>query len=136
MIIGTKEWDQFLKDYLNDWKTRLQLWVIEQDEYPVHILRYENLKNNTLHEIKRTLDFLGVFYDHNTLADRLRDDYSEFHRSHEKDNFEHYTSQQKLLLSKTLLDTMMMAEKAGKSSHLRLDEYLATLYYWLYSIKT
>ena len=102
--------------------------MIEQDQYPVHILRYEDLKNNTLHEIERTLDFLGVFYDHDTVVDRLREDYSEFHRSHQADNFEHYSPQQKLLLSGTLLDTMAAAEKAGKSSLLRLNEYLDTIY--------
>ena len=117
-----------MKEYLIDWKTRLRLWVIEQDQYPVHILRYEDLKNNTLHEIEKTLDFLGVFYDHETVADRIKKDYSEFQRPHKTDNFEHYSPQQKLLLSRTLLDTMAAAERAGKSSLLRLNEYIVTIY--------
>ena len=74
------------------WKCRLHQWVIDQDTYSVHILRYEDLKNNTVEEVKRVLK---VYYNSDTLADVLKEDYSEFHCLHSGDNLEHYSVEQK-----------------------------------------
>ena len=112
---------------MTKWTLRLHQWVIDQDTYSVHILRYEDLKNNTVEEVKRVLDFLNVYYNSDTLADVLKEDYSEFHRPHSGDNFEHYSVEQKEWLKHLLLETMEAAEKAGKSKLLRLDEYLSPL---------
>ena len=101
--------------------------MIDQDQYPVHVLRYEDLKNNTLQELLKTLDFLRVSYDPETVASRLKEDYSEFYRHHGEDDFKHYSDEQKLLLESTLQDMMEAAERTGKSSLLRLNEYFYTI---------
>ena len=43
-----------LHTYMKEWSTRLRLWVIDQDKYPVHILRYEDLKRDTVVEMENT----------------------------------------------------------------------------------
>ena len=90
----------------------------------MHILRYEDLKKNTVEEVKGVLDFLKVYYNSDTLAEVLKEDYTEFRRPHSGDNFEHYSVEQKQWLRRSLLETMEAADKAGKSKLLRLDEYL------------
>ena len=116
-----------MKWYMKDWKLRIHQWVIDQDKYPVHILRYEDLQKNTLEEILRVLDFLNVSYDYDTVAERLREDYSEFHRPHKTVESEHYSDEQKQQLRSWFMDIIIAAENAGKSHLLQLDEYLSAL---------
>ena len=93
----------------------------------MHILRYEDLKKNTLKEIQKTLDFLSVSYDIETVEENLREDYSEFHRPHATADFEHYSWEQKQELRSALLEVIEAAQRAGKSHLLRLNEYLSTI---------
>ena len=112
---------------MNEWSTRLRLWVIDQDTYPIHILRYEDLKRDTVVEVENTLNFLNVSFNVDTLKRRLREDYSEFQRPHSRDDFEHFSPEQKQFLRSVLLDVNEAAERAGKSHLLRLNEYLSTI---------
>ena len=113
--------------YMGEWKLRIHQWVLDQDKYPVHILRYEDLQNNTVKEVLRVLDFLDVSYDYDTVAERLREDYSEFHRPHNTVEFEHYSDEQKQQLRSWFMDIITAAENAGKLHLLRLGDYLSTI---------
>ena len=104
--------------YMKEWRTRLQQWVIDQDTHPVHVMRYEDLKQDTVIEIEKTLKFLNVSYDSNTLKKQLSEGYSEFRRPHSSDNF------QKKFMMSVLSDLNEAAEKTNKSHLLRLSEYL------------
>ena len=120
-------WDSFLHKYMKYWKKRLKYWVITQDIYPVHVLRYEDLQRDTLGEIRKVLDFLNISYDSSVLAARLMEDYSEFHRQHGKERFEPYSLEQKKLLRSVITETIELAEKKGKAQTLRLNEYLLSI---------
>ena len=127
-IIEGQAWKKILPFYMKEWKLRIHQWVLDQDKYPVHILRYEDLQNNTVKEILRVLDFLDVSYDdYDTVAERLREDYTEFHRPHNTVEFEHYSDEQKQWLRSWFMDITTAAENAGKLHLLRLGDYLSTI---------
>ncbi|CAI8034188.1 WSCD family member AGAP003962, partial [Geodia barretti] len=122
-----KGWDSFLHKYMRDWSTRLHQWVINQDNHPVHILHYEDLKQDTVGEIAKTLHFLNVSYDSDILRSKLSVDYSEFQRPHDSEDFEHYSLEQKEFLRSVLLEAKEAAERASKANLLQLDKYICLL---------
>ena len=109
--------------YMKDWSTRLHQWVINQDKYPVHILRYEDLRQDFVGEIEKVLLFLNVVYDSDALKSKLSEDYTEYRRPHYSDVFEHYSEKQKELVRSVVLDVNNAADRVNKSSLLRLDKY-------------
>ena len=109
--------------YMKEWSTRLHQWVIDQNTHPVHVMRYEDLRQDTVIEIEKTLTFLNVSYDSDTLERELSEGYSEFERPHRCDDFEHFSDEQKQFMMSVLLDLNEAAEKANKSHLLRLSEY-------------
>ena len=111
--------------YMDRWKLRLTNWVINtSDQHPVHVVRYEDLKNNTAAEVAKILSFLNIPYSKEYLQLSLQVDFTTFKRKHVSDNFQHYTSSQKQHINEVLLDTIKLAESANRTNLLRLDEYL------------
>lgn len=110
--------------YMKDWSTRLHLWVINQDKYPVHILRYEDLRQDFVGEIEKVLIFLNMAYDSDALKSKLGADYTEYRRPHHSDEFEHFSEKQRELVRSVVLDVNNAADRVNKSSLLRLDEYM------------
>ena len=120
------EWDHFLHKYMISWMLRLRNWVTDsmQQRRPVHVVRYEDLINDTVKEVGRMLDFLNVNYNKEDLRNKLREDFTVFKREHSSDNFEHYSPQQKLHMKSVLQEAIRMAEQGNKTEILRLHEYL------------
>ena len=108
------------------WMLRLRNWVTDsmQQRRPVHVVRYEDLINDTVKEVGRMLDFLNVNYNKEDLRNKLREDFTVFKREHSSDNFEHYSPQQKLHMKSVLQEAIRMAEQGNKTEILRLHEYL------------
>lgn len=109
------------------WKLRLVNWVLTSTtEHPVHVVRYEDLKNNTFGEIAKILSFLGIPYKDEELLLRLKGDFSTFKRQHDSDNFQHYSSIQTQHIKSVLLDTIILVQSANKTlkESLKLKEYL------------
>ena len=76
------------------WKT-LFSWVINStDDHPTLVVRYEDLKPNTIREVKRMLDFLQFPYKEEVVEERLEKDFSRFRRRH-RGSFEHFTTKQR-----------------------------------------
>ena len=76
------------------WKTLLS-WVINSTEHhPTLVVRYEDVKQNTIREVKRMLDFLQFPYREEVMEERLEKDFSKFRRKH-RGSFEHFTTQQR-----------------------------------------
>jgi hypothetical protein len=118
------KWDMFLRGYMRHWSSRLLQWIIYQDKHPIHILRYEDLKQDTVGEIEKTLDFLDVSYDPETVRKKLNLDYADFKRPHDRNDYEHYSVEQKEFVKSVLLDVNIAAKTAKKAHLLRLDEYI------------
>ena len=122
--IGTPQWNKFVHDFTREWKSRVKNWIIDQDSHPVLVVRYEDLKQDTIGEVKRMLNFLKIPCDEQEIEERLREDFGTFHRKHTDDDFEHYNSAQKMYIKSQLIETIRMVETKHKSDVLRLDDYL------------
>ena len=76
------------------WETMINHLLIESRNYPVLVVRYEDLKSNTLQEIMQMLEFLGYEYTPDELKERLNQKFTTFYRNRTS-TFEHYTAAQK-----------------------------------------
>ena len=102
-------------------------WVLNEAQYPVHVVRYEDLQQDTIGEVKKMLKFLNVSYEDVDVESRMnqKESLQTFHRKHDaSSDFEHYTPEQTARLKKSLLKAVKEAEACNKSSTLGLDEYL------------
>ena len=92
--------------------------------YPLLVLRYEDLKRDSLIQVFRMLDFLNVHYDRTEIERRLQDDFSAVRRNHTCD-FEHYTEEQKVYVRNMLSSTITELQSMGVDyEELHLEEYL------------
>ena len=125
LYTANKEWDHFLHDYVHWWRIRLQKWVIHETRHPVHVVRYEDLQQDTVGEVVKMLNFLNVSYNTLDVESKLKEDFGAFHRKHDPGSEpEHYTVEQKSLIRTALEAASTEAKAHNKSSLLRLDEYL------------
>lgn len=99
-------------------------WIIAGKDNPFHIVRYEDLKNNTVKEMKKVLDFLGFSHISETdIEERLGEGYNAFYRNH-KDNFGHYTEEQKSFVHQQVEDTINTLREHRMDSIFPIYEYL------------
>ena len=122
-----KKWNGFSETYLKAWITRLNNWVFNNPNHPVHVVSYEDLQRDTVGEVEKILDFLEFPYSHDELVERLREDYTTFQRPHTNDDFQHFSPEQKANIRTTLLTVMATAKATGKSDLFEFDDYLESL---------
>ena len=93
----------------------------------LHIVRYENLKSDTLNEVVKMLDFLNIPYiSKEDIYGRICKGYTEFKRPHGTDyNFEHFTWEQKNYIRSVLQETKMLVIRADKEHLFKLDDYFS-----------
>ena len=123
----TKAWKVYFEDALSAWKMRMHTWVLDNDQHPVHVVRYEDLLINTVGEVEKILDFLQFPYVHEDLVHKLEQNLTEFQRSHSNDDFHHFSPEQKSKLRIALMATWDSSKEVGKADLLRLDEYIEAL---------
>lgn len=72
---------------LLDWSGHVGSWL-DHAELPVHLIRYEDLRADTLGEFRRALDFLGVAYAPEDAARAVRhSDFAELQRQEREHGF-------------------------------------------------
>lgn len=98
-------------------------WVSNNHNHPVLVVMYEDLKKDTLTELKRMLDFLQVPYSRSRLIEVVSRGYSTYKRQHVEE-FDHYTTEQREVVcsaiervSKALQENSLLV-KANVSSYL------------------
>lgn len=95
-----------------------------KQNYSLLILRYEDLKKDSLTQIVRVLDFLNQDYKKTELATKLQDRFKEVQRNHTC-QFEHYTDNQKAYVRSMIASTMDKLQSMGiNHTELGLTEYL------------
>ena len=128
IIAVDKDWNDFIQKYLKQWKIRLDNWVFNNHDHPVHVVSYEDLQRDAVGEVEKILDFLKFSYTHDDLVERLKQDYSAFQRPHSHDtDFQHFSPEQKQYLEAALLNVVAVAERTGKSDLFHFKEYIKLL---------
>ena len=54
-----KEWNQFVNSRISRWKKMITFWLVDW-KYPVIVVTYEQLKQQTSYELKKMLGFIGL----------------------------------------------------------------------------
>lgn len=108
------------------WVERIQNWVLNRPSgHPVIVVRYEDLKQDTMMEVGRMLGFLNLHISSENLSQRLEKDFTTFKRPHcEMCDFTHYTVNQKLCMKSSLQHAVHLAEEKNMTSVFKLNEYL------------
>lgn len=118
------EWDEFLRGYMERWQTRLKNWVLDSQEHPVHVVRYEDLQQDVPGEVAKVLTFLKIPFNEEELSIRLKSDFTTFKRKHTSVQFDHYSGGQRDYIRDVLVETIKLSQEANMSDILRIHEYL------------
>ena len=119
-----EDWDKFVRVRAKRWRDHVTGWIMAAKYNPLHIVRYEDLKKDTVKEMKKVMDFLG-FSDisDSDIKERLGEGYNTFYRNH-KDIFSHYTQEQKEFVHQRVEETIEIVKDQGKENLFPIDLYL------------
>ena len=121
---SNKDWDKYIQEKTKRWSAEVSGMIIAGKDNPFLAVRYEDLKKDTVREMKRVMDFLGFSrISESDIRERLGDGYNNFYRNH-KDNFTHYTEEQKLFIRQQVENTINTLREHGKENIFPIDEYL------------
>ena len=105
------------------WQKGIQQWLVDND-HPVLVVQYEALKEDTPHQVRKMLKFLNVEYDDSALDDRLERGFESFHRTHQPQEFQHFTEEQKVWVNAIMKDVSSILRFSEKSHLLDIDRYI------------
>ena len=83
LIANDSGWEPKVKRASSKWKRIVRQWLSVKD-FPVLIVGYENLMNNTYAELKRMLNFIGHPYTEDSVMCTVKNSGEVFHRKHTK----------------------------------------------------
>ena len=92
--------------------------------HPILVVKYEDLKSDVLTQLKRMLEFLNVPYSDEELEKRLSEDYRGFHRLHKRDDFEHFTPEQRQFVLTGVQEMIFLLETQNDAKTHGIEEYL------------
>lgn len=114
-------WGDFVLRQARRWKTMIINWVVNRKQHPVLVVKYELLKNNSITELKRILDFIGLGYG--TLhAQKLNEVLQTFHRKH-INHFDHYTPSQRNFIHSILTETVGLLQDHELREAIDIKDY-------------
>ena len=85
-LANTTGWAYKVKKVSTKWKNIVSAWIGKK-EYPVLVIGYENLVQNTYGELKKMLDFIGYPYTEDDILCTVKSAGEGFHRSHTKKRY-------------------------------------------------
>ena len=122
------DWNKYVHEAAKRWKTLLLKWLgsARQLNYPLLVVRYEDLKRDKLEQVARMLDFLHQDYNRTELAAKLEAGTDDFHRKHSPtEDYDHFTEDQRSFVKSMIEDAMWKLQSMNVSSEeLKLNEYL------------
>ena len=97
--------------------------ILSGNGHPVLVVRYEDIKADTVREVKRMLEFLKFPYKESELVERLAIGFNDFHRASHP-TFEHYTAEQKEYVRAKVKETVKLLKKWKHPSVAEIEKYL------------
>ena len=93
-------------------------------DVPKLVVRYENLQKDRVREVSRVLDFLRFPYSHETLSQRLEEDFNSFHRNRHNIDFDPFTQSQKQFIDLILRRIVDRLSSRNSGETYGIEEYL------------
>ena len=91
---------------------------------PVYILIFEDLKADTVGEMKKLTDFLGFSYTLEEISARLGGGFSQFYRNHTASFSKFTPDQEKYIQNVVNITSQFMREKGLHDLFPRIDDYI------------
>lgn len=123
---ANKDWDAYIHYKLSRWPEQIVNLLTEAKsaEHPIHVLIFEDMKADTVREMKKVTDFLGFSFTLEEVSTRLRAGFSQFYRNHTSE-FSHFTPDQEQYIHDVVYSTsQFMRDKGLYDLYPRIDDYL------------
>ena len=104
----------------------MNFWVgtLTRRGIPLLVVQFEHLKEDTIFELQRMTQFLGVSLEDNELRKRLGRGFEQYKRKHRHgDNFQHFTANQIAVVRKHIQRVRRNLADIAYDHTLPLDEY-------------
>lgn len=109
------------------WRDGITNWFVNNSHYPILVVTYESLKNDTYTQLQRMLGFLNTEYDPERVKEAIANFSNVFHRKHSAEKFQHFTDQQTLYVN-NLVEDLNILLYDGKHL-LDVSQYIHTRMY-------
>ena len=119
-------WERYIHLKLPRWSHQMVnlLQEAKMATRPVYILVFEDLKADTVGEMKKVTDFLGFSFTEREVAERLAAGFSKFYRNHTSE-FNHFTPAQESYISDVVrVTSQFMRDNSIHDMFPRIDEYI------------
>ena len=122
---NNSEWDKYIRAIGERWQKTIVKWFVKSVNFsrPIMVVRYEDIKADYITQVERMLKFLEFPIDKTELDTKLNQGFETFRRPH-KEEFEHYTNEQKKYVNTMLLDTIKILTHHNMEQFFQLEDYL------------
>lgn len=117
-------WNATIYSQMTNWEAMVtHLLINNTRHHSVLLVRYEDLKSNTLHEVQRMLKFLQV--PMNSVHSSELAQLEAFHKFHRNTSytFDHYTHEQKMFVNSVIAHVAKQLQAHGIHS-LNVEKYI------------
>ena len=121
------EWVAIIHKQAKKWKNMIYNHVIKRKPtHPLLVVRYEDLKHDSVGEVQRMLDFLDITIERDELVQRLQQNsFNKYHRNHTRSSqFNPYTPSQIRYWNSVILETEKSLQSNGITNFIPLRSYL------------
>ena len=121
------EWEAIVHKQAKKWKNMIYNHVINRKPtHPLLVVRYEDLKLDSVREVQRMLHFLDIAVDKDELLQRLeQNSFNTYHRNHTRSSqFNPYTHSQTKYWNSVILDAENSLHSNGITNFIPLRSYL------------
>ena len=105
------------------WKEFFSGWVLNTAGRQVLVVRYEDLLEDTITEVRRILHYLKVPFSKEHLQSLKKAGFEQFHRKH-NNNFDYFTRKQRLHIYNVVVQTIKMLAKDNNGKIFGIKGYL------------
>lgn len=114
MLGNNKVWTKFVHSKAPQWSAMIKNWIAPNRGHPVLVIRYEDVKLSPAKEVKKMLRFLNVEYNDTVVEERLKQDFTIYHRQ-KRQNRDVYSTELRGFVNSVLSD----AEKYVRDNDLQ-----------------
>ncbi len=111
-------WNEFVQRQARKWFVMFSNWIRENRKHSLLLVKFENLRTDTAHEMYRMLKFLGIEMSITDVQTKINNGFSAFQRRKSNVTFEHFTMAQKQWVNRVILNASTLSDK------LNFREYL------------
>lgn len=119
---NNKVWTKFVHSKAPQWLAMIKNWIAPSRGHPVLVIRYEDVKLSPVKEIKKMLRFLNVEYNATVVEERLKQDFTIYHR-HKKQNRDVYSKELRSFVNSVLSDAEKFVHDNGLQDIVQIDDY-------------